>query len=116
MPNNKYAAEVNVDDLIDCREAKSGTNARGNEWMLIPVKAEEGYNKLTLWPSNAKECMGARYVKVKKIVRVSVTSRKSADGSKYYTDMSVTAKCEPLSGGAEEHFEISDDPLADLFK
>lgn len=116
MQKNKYAAEVEVDALIDCSGAKSGTSASGNLWMLVPVKAQEGYNKLTLFVSNAKDCENARYIKVKKIQRVSVTSRKANDG-KYYTDTSVTAKCEALESNApvEIPFEISDDPLKDLF-
>ena len=115
MPKNKYAAEVEEGALVDCTGAKSGTSQSGHPWFLVPVKAEEGYNKLTLFASNAEECFGAHYVKVKKIIRVSVTSRKATDG-KFYMDTNVTAKCEPLNAQQSEHFEISDDPLADLFK
>lgn len=111
---NKYAAEIEPDAMIDCREAKHGKSNTGKDWFLVPVKAEEGYNKLTLFAANASDCIGARYVQVKKILRVSVSSRKANDG-KWYTETSVTAKCEPLSSNAAEHFEVSDDPLKDLF-
>jgi len=117
MAKNKYAAECAVGDVISCSSAKSGSSQNGKAWMLIPVKAEEGYNKLALWVRNPEDCVNARYVKIKKIESVSVTSRKSQDGSKYYTDMSVSARVEPLSGMVDEEFkDISDDPLADLFK
>lgn len=116
MQKNKYAAEVETDALVDCSNAKRGTSANGNQWMLVPVKAQEGYNKLTLFVSNASECENAHYVKVKKIQRVSVSSRKATDG-KYYTDTAVTARCEALESNTpmEVPFEISDDPLKDLF-
>ena len=114
MPKNKYAAEVEEGALVDCTGAKSGTSQSGHPWFLVPVKAEEGYNKLTLFASNAEECFGAHYVKIKKISRVTVTSRKANDG-KFYMDTNVTAKCEPLNAQQSEHFEISDDPLKDLF-
>jgi len=115
MAKNKYAAECAVGDVISCSGAKSGTSQNGKAWMLIPVKAEEGFNKLTLWVKNPEDARNARYVKIKSIDNASVTSRKTND--KYYTDMSVTARVEALSGMADEGFkDISDDPLDDLFK
>ena len=112
---NKYNAEVTEGDMIDCTGAKRGISSNGRPWMLVPVKAKEGYNRLTLFTENPEDCQTCNYLKVKKIKKVSVSSRKSADGSKYYTDMSVYVVAEPLSSLPNMGMEINDDPLASMF-
>jgi len=112
--NSKYNAELAPEAIIDCAEKKSGVGSTGRTWMLVPVKAQEGYNRMTLWVSNADDCVNARYVKVQKILKVVVSSRKKPDGT-YYTDTNVNANCEPLSSNEPMGYDISDDPLKDLF-
>lgn len=69
---------------ISLAEAKSGESSKGI-WMFVPVKAERGYDSVTLWVANAEE---ARYftgnAKVKEILNVSINNTQNKDKTKWF--------------------------------
>lgn len=91
-------------------EAKKGESAKG-PYFMFNVKAEKGYDKITVWASNPSEASGfSGSAKVVKIEDVSITATKkqSPQGEKWFTNYNVTAK---LAQGEAKNEIVQDDPF-----
>lgn len=79
--------ELKIGDVISVAEAKKGTSDHG-PWMLVPVKAERGFDKVTVWAANAKDAQEiVGYAKVLTMDDAKISGRKVGD--KWYSDFSV---------------------------
>lgn len=84
--------EVKEGMTIPIADVKAGESSHGPYWM-IPVRAEKGYDKITLWamnPTEAQHMIGS--VKVKSIKAAKISGRKVND--KWYTDYELRAVLE----------------------
>ena len=90
-----------VKQSVSLAEAKSGESSKGI-WMFVPVKAEKGYDRITLWVRNSEE---ARYftgeAKVKEILSVSITKTQSRDKSQWYTQYNADVILDGKNGNKE---------------
>ena len=81
--------EIKVGQQIPLKDAKSGNSGRG-AYLLIPVKDEKGYSRVTVWadnPAEVKNMSGS--VVVEKITKVTLGRRQYQD--KWYDDYSLRA-------------------------
>ena len=67
---------VRIGDKIPASEIKSGTND-GKAWGMAKVKADKGYNTITLWVDNVSDLdVTASVYKVDKILSITHNDRK----------------------------------------
>lgn len=91
--------EVKVGGTIPLNESRSGSSGKG-DWYLVPVKAEKGYDRVTVWATNPKEAATFRTVAViDSIKSVKLTARQGKDG-KWYPEYSIDAKLKQAGQGA----------------
>ena len=91
--------EIKVGGNIPLNESRSGSSGKG-DWFLVPVKAEKGYDRVTVWATNPKEAAGINMVaEVESIKSVKLTARQGKDG-KWYPEYSVNAKLKQAGQGA----------------
>ena len=95
------AFKVEKGQTVSLAEAKSGEGQKGI-WMFVPVKAEKGYDRITLWVNNAEE---ARYftgeAKIKDITAVSISHTQSKDKTKWYDQYSANVTLDGRNGNRE---------------
>lgn len=111
--------KVKMGDVLPANEMKSGTGQRG-AWAMIPVKAEKGYDKITIWATNPDDIKGAKAVKVLSIEEASLSKSKKvgADGTeKWYDNCNLQCKLSReegrFSGGGD--FVPVEDDLDNIF-
>ena len=81
--------DIKVGQAISLADAKSGTSSRG-AYMLVPVKEEKGYNRVTVWADNPDQAANFRGTAIiEKITKVSLGRRQYQD--KWYDDFSCRA-------------------------
>ena len=87
---------------VSLAEAKSGEGQKGI-WMMIPIKAEKGFDRINCWVANAEE---ARYytgtAKIKEILDVSITNTQSKDKTKWYQQYGVSVILDGKNGNREK--------------
>lgn len=67
---------VRIGDKINASEIKTGTKG-DNSWGMVKVKADKGYNTITLWIDNVADMdITATVYKIDKILSVSHNDRK----------------------------------------
>lgn len=95
------AFKVEKGQTVSLSEAKSGEGQRGI-WMFVPVKAEKGYDRITLWVNNAEE---ARYftgeATIKDITGVSISHTQSKDKTKWYDQYAANVTLDGKNGNRE---------------
>ena len=95
------AFKVEKGQTVSLAEAKSGESSRG-VWMFVPVKADKGYDRITLWVSNCEE---ARYftgeAKVKDILSVSISKTQSRDKTQWFTQYNAEVILDGKNGNKE---------------
>lgn len=100
---------IKVGDVIPVNEAKSGEGKYGT-WYLVRVKAEKGYNAISVWASNAaeaKDIKGAARIAEIQSVRLS---GKSLDG-KWFPDYSIRARLEQADDIVSDDDDDDDMPF-----
>ena len=86
--------QVKVGQMLDCTNARFGMRQDGKPWGLTEVKAEKGYDKLTVWFTNPDVAKGRTQVEVIAISSAKMSNRRytAKDGQeKWVTDYSVDA-------------------------
>lgn len=81
--------EIKVGQQLPLKDAKSGSSGRG-AYLLIPVKDEKGYSRITVWadnPEQVKNMSGTAVVE--KITKVTLGRRQYQD--KWYDDYNCRA-------------------------
>lgn len=95
------AFKVEKGQSISLSEARNGEGQRGL-WMFVPVKAEKGYDSITLWVENAEE---ARYFTgtavIKDILNVSINNTQSKDKTKWYKQYCASVILDGRNGNKE---------------
>ena len=90
------AVAVKVGDIYT--EVKTGATAKGT-WGSAIARAEKGYDRITIWFTNADEIPeGTFAIKVDEITEVG-TQNKQVDGQ-WYTQYFARAKVSAVEGGA----------------
>ena len=78
---------------------KTGASAHG-DWFLVNVKAEKGFDRMTVWATNPKEAAAIDTVaEIESIRSVKLTARQGRDG-KWYPEYSIDAKLKQAGQGA----------------
>ena len=86
--------QVKVGQTIDCTNARFGMRQDGKPWGLAEVKADKGYDKLTVWFNNPDVAKGRSQVEIIAISSAKMSNRRytGKDGvEKWVTDYSVDA-------------------------
>lgn len=112
--------KVKVGDILPAKDMKSGTAQSGKQWAMLAVKAEKGYDKITVWAENPADIVGAAAVKVVSVTDVVLKKDKRTmpDGTdRWYDNCNVTAKLEKAEGAySGDDFVTVDSSLEDIFK
>lgn len=99
-------------------KVRSGESAKG-EWAFTVAKAEKGYDQISIWATNPQDVQGASAVKIVSIESASITNQRKegAEGTKWYTNYSVTAKLERVVAHNDgEEWATPEDTLEDIFR
>lgn len=89
--------EVEVGKIYNTTEKKCGSG-KGGEYMVFSVKAEKGYDKISVWAAEGtvtKDLKSADAAKVKKICKVKKTARQL--NGKWYDNYDIVCEMEPVS-------------------
>ena len=90
------AVQVKVGDVYT--EIKTGASAKG-QWGQAIARAEKGYDRVTIWFTNAQDIPDGTYaVRVAEITEVG-TQNKLVNGV-WYTQYYARARVEAVEGGA----------------
>ena len=104
--------EIKKGQIITVSEkARSGEGQNG-KYIMIPVEAEKGYDKITVWAANASDfdISGKGSVRVREILSVKKSKRKYQE--KFYDnyDCNCTLEAvEDVAFGDDRESVISDD-------
>jgi len=79
--------QLKVGDKVDLSDKRTGTNSKGNSWMMFHVKAEKGYDRLTVWVRNADFAKNMAEAEIESIESVAIKNTQKND--KWYTDYTV---------------------------
>lgn len=87
--------EIKKGDVISTTEGKSGEGKNG-KYAMIPVKAEKGYDKITVWCANADnfDISDKPSVRVADIISVKRSKRQYND--KWYENVDVNCVLEAV--------------------
>lgn len=92
------AVQVKVGDVYT--EIKTGATAKG-QWGQAVARAEKGYDRITIWFTNAHEIPEGTYaVRVAEITEVATQNKLNPKDNKWYTQYYARAKVEAVEGGA----------------
>lgn len=108
---NESSATIRVGEEISLvgQNVYKGTSKTRNEpYVFVIKKAERGYASVKMFVANAKECLNAQRVKVKKIIDATAAPRKAPNGT-IYTEYKITAECEAFDAYADERKKTSDE-------
>lgn len=89
------ALGIKVGDKIDMKEKRTGTTSGGKQWCMVNVKAETGYDSITVWVRNAQLASNFLTGEVTEIHSVTLKNvRGKKDPSKWYKayECEVTVK------------------------
>lgn len=89
--------EVEKDKVYNTADKRCGVG-KGGEYFVFPVKAQKGYDKISVWAAEGtitKELKSADAAKVKEIVKTKKSGR-NLDG-KWYDNYDVVCVLEPVS-------------------
>lgn len=90
--------ELKKGSVIDASETSYGTNRNGNLWGRARLKAEKGYNEITVWFNNPEVAQRSHNVVITEIESIAVTDRKymAKDGTeKWIKDYSANVLIAP---------------------
>lgn len=91
--------ELKVGSNIPVAESRRGSSSHG-DWFLVPVKAEKGYDRITVWATNPKDAANIdTAAEIESIKSVKLTARQGKDG-KWYPEYSIDAKLKQAGQGA----------------
>ena len=104
--------EVKKGTIITATDIKAGTGKNGT-WAFGKVKAEKGYDAITVWFANPEVYKDITDYKIVSIESVKKTARKVKDAGgaeKWYDEYSCNAVMEvlPVPGDAPEGFSRLD--------
>ena len=81
-------------------DVSMGVSAKGR-WGKALAKAEKGYDKITIWFSNADDLPDEVYaVAIDEINEVELSHSRSKDGTKWFDNFTCRAKVHAVEGGA----------------
>ncbi len=89
------ALGIKIGDKIDMKEKRTGTTSGGKQWCMVNVKAETGYDNITVWIRNAQMASNFLTGEVTEIHSVTLKNVKGKkDPSKWYKqyECEVTVK------------------------
>lgn len=108
---NEASATIRVGDEFDltAKDVFKGTSrTKGEPYVFVIKKAERGYSSVKMFVYNAKECLNAQKIKVKRIIDASCSPRKAPNGN-FFNEFKITAECEAFDVFADERKKTSDD-------
>lgn len=89
------ALGIKVGDHIDMTQKRTGTTSGGKQWCMVNVKAETGYDSITVWIRNAQMASNFLTGEVTEIHSVTLKNVKGKkDPTKWYKayEVEVTVK------------------------
>lgn len=97
---------VKKGDVISAKDFISGKSKDGKTWCRGEIKADTGYDKLTLWIDNPDAQLSGNMAQVRSINAVTLSHRKyeKKDGTTGWSnDFNVNVSIEDYSGKAPEN-------------
>ena len=82
--------QLKVGDKVSLEDKRTGTNDKGNTWMMFHVKAEKGYDRITVWVRNADFAKNLTEAEIESIESVAIKNTMKND--KWYTDYTVNVR------------------------
>lgn len=118
--------QLKVGDKVSLEDKRTGTNDKGNSWMMFRVKAEKGYDRITVWVRNADFAKDLTEAEIESIESVAIKNTQKND--KWYTDYTVNVRLKSAAYEAQmnaqaaqtfgnalnDFMQIPDDADADL--
>ena len=118
--------QLKVGDKVSLEDKRTGTNDKGNSWMMFHVRAEKGYGRITVWVRNADFAKDLTEAEIESIESVAIKNTQKND--KWYTDYTVNVRLKSAAYEAQmnaqaaqtfgnalnDFMQIPDDADADL--